>query len=156
MNTYHQNLLVNAASIGKRLLSEGNSFIISLTTLCAPSCIIAYMRSSSFDSRIMLNKRRAVDSLLLIPMRPPYLSSATSFLIRKWRLAYIIVSVNTAGARSFCDKVQLRIEIASKRIGKVFLKARNSRSILLNWMLNSLKSPMYSEKSLSKKFDLMN
>jgi hypothetical protein len=68
----------------------------------------------------------------------------------------MITSVNTEGARSFYSKVQLIRLIASSLIGNVFLKAKNSRSIFENYMLNSLKSDTYSANIFSKKLDLMN
>jgi hypothetical protein len=128
---------VKTAKIGNLLLRLGNSFIMSLITLCTPSYIMAYTRSSSLLSRMILKSKRLVDSSFEIL---PLFNRLTSFLIKKCLLAYIMTSVKTPGALSFSIKVEFRIEIHSRRIGKVFLKARNSRSIFENYILNSLKS----------------
>ncbi len=150
-----QNLLVYAASIGYRLFSEGYSFIISRMTLCAPSYIMAYMRSSSLPSSMMLKRRSAVASFVESPL-PPWRIMATSLRMRKCLRAYIMSSVKTAGALYFSVSVQLMRLMASSLIGNVFLNARNSRSIFENYMLNSLKSATYSANIFSKKCDLMN
>jgi len=139
--------------MGNLLFKLGYSFIKSLIVLCTPSYIIAYIKSSCPLSKIILNINKLVDSWF---DNFPFLNIATSFLIRKCLLAYIINSVKTPGALSFWIKVVFMIEMLSSLIGKVFLKARNSRSILENYMLNSLKSWMYSANIFSMKLDLTN
>lgn len=129
-----QNGDVNTSIIGNLRPSYGLSLISYRNTSGAPSCIKMWIRSSSLLSKMILNNRIVVDSRF--PNRP-LLSKSSSCLINKCLLAYITTSAKIRGDFSLSNKTVFISEMHSRRIGKLLLNAKNSRSIFENYMLNS-------------------
>jgi len=59
-------LVVYALKMGKRLFSEGYSFISLWMRWGTPSCVITYTRSCSLASNMIAKSKSAVASLLVI------------------------------------------------------------------------------------------